>query len=309
MIDTKGNVTLNPVNDAFSGDVPRAALTVDGTQFYMVGNSDSTIYSDGTGPGNSIGIRYMTIGSDFSVQLGNYYASDRPDESAVNHVKDNNWRGLAIYNGNLYVAKGSGGNGDNGVFLVSGTAAGLPTSSGMTITQMFGSPATDPVSGAAGIYTPYGFWFADANTLYVTDEGNINTDKSGNLIPDPLAGLQKWTRGSDGKWKLAYTLQKGLNMGTWENVPGYPYPTTTYGLRAVTGKLNIDGTVTLYALTFQYSNISKGTADPNKLVTITDYISAQTLPSAESFSVLQVAEPGQALRGLAWSPIGRRLVC
>jgi hypothetical protein len=268
----------------------------------MVGNSDSTIYSDGSGPGNSIGLRYMSLGSDYSVQVGNYYASDRPDETSANHVKDNNWRGLAIYNGNLYIAKGSGGNGDNGVFQVTGTGSGLPVTSGASFMQLLGGPATDPTSGAAGIYTPYGFWFANDKTLYVADEGNIVTDKSGNLVPDPLVGLQKWIQGSDGTWKLAYTIQNGLNMGTWENVTGYAYPTTTYGLRALTGKLNPDGTATLYALSFQYSSISKGTADPNKLVMVTDPVSAATLPTADSFSVLQVAEPGQVFRGIAWAP-------
>jgi len=312
LVSADGTVTLNPVNNAYSGDVPRAALTVDGTQFYMVGNADSTLYDDGSGPGNSIGLRYLTIGSDVSVQLANYFASDRTDETPINHVKDNNWRGIAIYNGKLYVSKGSGGNGDNGVFVVSGSGNDLPVASGNTISQMFGSPATDPVTKAASIHTPYAFWFANPSTLYVVDEGNIDTDpKTGNLIPDPMAGLEKWIL-SNGVWKLAYTLQAGLNMGAWENVDGYPVSTTTYGLRDLAGKVNPDGTATIYALTFQYSSMSNGTPDPNKLVAITDVISAQTTPTFpatdfratayERFTVLQVAPPGQAFRGIAWAP-------
>jgi hypothetical protein len=31
-------------------------------------------------------------------------------------VKDSNFRGIGIFNGHLYVSKGSGGNGDDGVF-------------------------------------------------------------------------------------------------------------------------------------------------------------------------------------------------
>ena len=195
MIGANRSVTLNPVNDAYSGDVPRAALTVDGTQFYMVGNSDGTIYDDGTGPGTSIGIRYAPIGSATTIQLANYFANDRPDQTPANHVKDNNFRGLGIYRGNLYVSKGSGGNGDNGLFRVfNGTSSdGLraPTTGNM-VTQLFGSAATDPVSKAASIHTPYGFWFANDTTVYAADEGNITTDSKGALIVDPLAGLQKW---------------------------------------------------------------------------------------------------------------------
>jgi hypothetical protein len=301
MIGADGTVTLNPVNNAYSGDVPRAAITIDGSQFYMVGNSDATIYDDGTGPGTSIGLRYLSIGADVSVMVSNYFASDRPDETAANHVKDNNWCGIAIYKGKIYVAKGSGGNGDNGVFVVSGADT---TASGNTITQLFGSPATDPVSKAASIHTPYGFWFANDTTLYVADEGNISTDpKTGALIPDPLAGLQKWIVGGDGKWTLAYTLQSGLNIGTLETVAGYPVQTTTYGLRNLTGQWNADGTATIYAVSGQYSSMSSGTPDPNKLVAITDTISATTLPASEQFTVLQVAPAGQAFRGVAWAPV------
>jgi hypothetical protein len=178
---------------------------------------------------------------------------------------------------------------------------------------MLGSPATNPVSGANSIHTPYAFWFADPSTIYVADEGNIATDaKTGALVPDPLAGLQKWILGSDGTWKLAYTLQAGLNIGQLENVDGYPVSTTTYGLRGLTGVVNPDGTATLYAVSAQYSSKSNGTPDPNKLVAITDVISAQTLPTFpatdfrattyERFTVLQVAPPGQAFRGVAWAP-------
>jgi hypothetical protein len=167
-------------------------ITVDGTQFYMVGNADSTTNDDGRGPGNSIGVRYGLLASDDSFALGNYFANDRPDETATNHLKDNNFRGICIYNGNLYVSKGSGGNGDNGVFLVhNGAGDGLPAAPSNTITQLLGSPATDPVCKAASIHTPYAFWFANDNTMYVADEGNVATDSKGNLVPDPLAGIQK----------------------------------------------------------------------------------------------------------------------
>ena len=109
-------------------------------------------------------------------------------------MKDNNFRGIAIFDGDLYTSKGSGGNGDDGIFQVhNGTGNGLPTGTGNTITKLLGDPATDPITQASSPLTPFGFWFANPTTLYVADEGNPNTDSNGNLIPDPMAGLQKWS--------------------------------------------------------------------------------------------------------------------
>jgi hypothetical protein len=69
MISADGSVLLQPEAKAYSGDNPRAVITVDGTQFYMAGNSDSTIYKDGTGPATTIGARYATPGSNSSYEL------------------------------------------------------------------------------------------------------------------------------------------------------------------------------------------------------------------------------------------------
>jgi hypothetical protein len=87
-------------------------------------------------------------------------------------------------------SQGSGSNGDNGIFRV---GSGLPTSTGNTIDLVLGGPATDPVSGEATAFTPFGFWFANPTTLCIADEGNPNTDEDSNIIVDPMAGVQKWT--------------------------------------------------------------------------------------------------------------------
>ncbi len=308
LISANGSVTLQPESNAYSGDNPRAVISVDGTQFYMAGNSDSTIYKDGTGPGTTIGARYGTPGSNTSYQLGVYFASDRPDESAKQHVKDNNFRGIGIFNGNLYVSKGSGGNGDDGIFQVeNGTGNGLPTGTGNTIVKLLGAPATDPTTGNPSPYTPFGFFFANPTTLYVADEGYANLDTNGNLIPDPLAGFQKWSL-VKGAWQLDYIIQDGLNLYQAANISGYPVPTYTYGLRNLTGKVNReDGTVTIYAITAQYSSISGGEPDPTNLVVVTDPISAKTLTCAhhnrfDHFVTLQNSGYGQVFRGVAFAP-------
>ncbi len=45
LIGSTGLVSLTQEENAFSGDNPRAAITVDGSEFYMAGNSDSTTYT------------------------------------------------------------------------------------------------------------------------------------------------------------------------------------------------------------------------------------------------------------------------
>ena len=307
LVGADGSITLQNESNAYSGDNPRAVISVDGTQFYMAGNSDSTITS-GTGPGTTIGARYGTPGSNESIQLGVYFASDRPDETAKQHVKDNNFRGIGIYNGNLYVSKGSGGNGDDGIFQVqNGTGNGLPTGTGNTIVHLLGEPATDPTTGNSAADVPFGFFFANPTTLYVADEGYPNVDANGNLIPDPRAGLQKWSL-VNGTWQLDYIITDGLNLLQPVNISGYPAPTYTYGLRNLTGKVNReDGTVTVYAITSQYSTFSSGEPDPTNLVVVTDRISATTQNThhygLDHFVTLQNSGYGQVFRGVAFAPV------
>ncbi|HEY1627904.1 MAG TPA: hypothetical protein VGG16_29360, partial [Streptosporangiaceae bacterium] len=99
------------------------------------------------------------------------------------------------------------------------------------------------------------------------------------------AGLQKWVfSGTAGQWQLAYTLQAGLNLGKPYPVRGYPngvnsatnlpWSRATDGLRNLTGRVNPDGTVTIWAITSTVSGGGDQGADPNKLVEVTDKLSA-----------------------------------
>ncbi|HXZ00980.1 MAG TPA: hypothetical protein VEI03_13340 [Stellaceae bacterium] len=333
LVKYDGTFLVQNENDAYSGDNPRGAISIDGTQFYMAGNADSTENKTTpvTGPGTTIGARLGHPGSSSSIQLGTYLATDRPDESAKQHIKDNNWRGIGIFNGNLYVSKGSGGNGDDGVFQVEdGTGNGVPTGGTTnTIVQLLGTQATNPITGASSPLTPFGFFFADANTLYVADEGNstITTTEPGgtvissttsdgtttytDLVSDPLAGLQKWSL-IGGVWTLDYVLQDGLGLNQPVDVPGYGVPTYTTGLRNLTGRVNGEGTVTIYAITAQTSSISGGEPDPTRLVAITDRLAATSLPlppeggfpddGLETFVTLQASRSGEVFRGVAFAP-------
>jgi hypothetical protein len=155
-----------------------------------------------------------------------------------------------------------------------------------TIVQLLGNYATNPTTNAPSLLTPFGFFFANPTTLYVADEGNstitLPTDSQTEttLTTDPLAGLQKWVLvpGSSPYWQLVYVITDGLQINQPQNVKGYGVPTFTTGLRNLTGKVNGDGTVTIYAITAQTSTVSGGEPDPTKLVAVTDEIAATQLP-------------------------------
>jgi hypothetical protein len=164
---------------------------------------------------------------------------------------------------------------------------------------------------------PFGVFFADAKTLYVSDEGNGTTTFSGNTFTaaaaQTTAGLQKWVLNEATKtWTLAYTLQAGLDLGAPYKVKGYPtglnaptglpWSPATDGLRNITGRVNDDGTVTIWAITSTVSGGGDQGADPNKLVMITDKVAATTLPAKETFSTVRTAKSGEVLRGVSFTP-------
>jgi hypothetical protein len=166
---------------------------------------------------------------------------------------------------------------------------------------------------------PFGIWFANANTLYVADEGNGETTYSASkneyteAAAQTTAGLQKWVFDSTaGEWQLAYTLQSGLNLGKPYTVPGYPtgdnaatglpWAPATDGLRNIDGRVNPDGTATIWGITSTVSGDGDQGADPNRLVSIADHLGASTLPSSESFTTVRSAGNGEVLRGVSFTP-------
>src|SRR6202789_160677 len=224
--------------------------------------------------------------------LGKKGADDKPG-------KDDNFRGITEFNGALYFTKGSGSNGVQTVYTVvntaqspaefvpapnSGPAAGnvLPTvaNAGQQAVVILNGFPTDSARASladgtsGGDFTPFAMFFANDHTLYVTDEG------TGNSADAAHAGLEKWILGSNGTWTLAYTLTSGLFDKVDRNLVGFggPYPNvTTSGLRNLTGLVNRDGTVALWAATSTNSTSGDTGADPNRVVEITDEGAATAL--------------------------------
>jgi hypothetical protein len=166
---------------------------------------------------------------------------------------------------------------------------------------------------------PFGLWFADAKTLYVADEGNgtstfsAATGKYTAAANQTTAGLQKWVFDDGlGAWKQVYVLTAGLDLGVPYTVDGYPtgqnpktglpWSPATDGLRNITGRVNRDGTATVWGITSTVSGNGDQGADPNKLVMISDKLAATSLPAGESFATLQTARFGEVLRGVSLTP-------
>lgn len=307
-VSSAGNFTATTTN-AYSGNNGRAAVAANGL-YFMVGNA-------GNGNGSAqvtaaTGVQVATPGVNATASapgtqaVGSFnitqngYAADKT-------AKDNNFRGLTVYNNTLYISKGSGSNGINTVYQV-GASGSLPTLANAAAAPIAVLPGFPTVlaKSVTGVSHPFGLWFANATTLYVGDEGDgVLADLTNGI--DPNSGLQKWILVS-GTWKLAYTLKTGLNLGVnytpTDGLGNNYFPTATDGIRNITGQINGDGTVTLYAVTSTVSASGDQGADPNKLMAITDTLSYTTATQAanESFSTLRMAGYGEVLRGVSFTP-------
>lgn len=341
-VDANGHIQITDGN-AYSGNNGRAAIKANGL-YYLTGNDNNGGLSSAQLTTTQVGVNLITsTGAELLVpgqppplppginKLGEFaitqvgYAA--PDKAG----KDNNFRGLTIFNNTMYVTKGSGGNGINTVYQV-GNPGVLPVGAtaqlaALPITVLPGFPTSlasgvDQKGNPAPIAFPFGIWFADANTLYVCDEGDgtlVTPAVNGNVADaasQATAGVQKWTL-SNGTWHLAYVLQNGLDIGVPYSVANYPAALNpaTGGCRNLTGKVHGNGTVDIYAVTSTISASGDQGADPNKLVKVTDLLRATTLPRADGghdgdssigrFVTIRSAQAGEVLRGVAFAPQDR----
>jgi hypothetical protein len=232
--------------------------------------------------------------------------------------KDTNFRGLTIYNNTLYVSKGSGGNGINTVYQA-GTPGTLPTGTAADLATVPLNilPGFSNTEASTSTNFPFGMFFANATTLYVCDEGDgaLVSPVNGNVADAPsqaTAGLQKWVL-QNGTWTMIYVLQSGLNIGIPYSVDHYPaaIDPATGGCRNIAGRVNGDGTVTIWAITSTISANGDTGADPNKLVKVRDVISATTLHTGDGtdrddhigvFRTIRSARAGEVFRGVALAP-------
>jgi hypothetical protein len=104
-----------------------------------------------------------------------------------------------------------------------------------------------------------------------------------------------------------YVIQNGLNLGVPYSVPNYPasIEPATGGCRNIIGVVHDDGTATIYAITSTISLNGDNGADPNRLVEVTDLISA-TQPATngylDTFVTIRSAGAREAFRGVSLAP-------
>ncbi len=155
-------------------------------------------------------------------------------------------------------------NGDLYYSQSSGTTRGIFKITGQPTS---GTNTATNLFNAGGSASTYDFAFAAPDVVYLADDRTTTTLNTG--------GIQKW-KNISGVWTLLYTITGG----------------STAGDRALALTLSGDN-VGLYAVTAD--------ASANKLVTITDSLSATTL-GLNTFTTLATAGTNTAFRGVDFAP-------
>jgi len=315
-VDRSGQFSYTPTVN-YGGNNGRSALLGSNGLYYTVGNANNgnaTQFgssNNGTNPDvtETTGLEVVkpidarvasaAIPAGNSAEVDPLIQYQFPNTKPDKPGKDDNYRGLTEFGGALYFTKGSGSNGMDTVYTVNAlpTVANAAT---QTISVVPGFP-TDSARATGGDYTPFAVFFANPTTMYVTDEGTGSA-----LDLSTHAGLEKWSL-VNGSWQLDYVLTNGLIGAVDGNLvgPDGQYPAvTTIGLRNLTGVVNDDGTVTLWATTSTSSASGDNGADPNKVVEITDQLAATTLTTGgvakEAFRTVAGPTYGTAYRGVAY---------
>jgi hypothetical protein len=350
-LDDNSNFSFTETN-AYSGNNGRAAIlnNSNGADFiYTAGNAGDGANPQPTGVVLGAGAQFIVPSSapesfqnvmaptplaSFSVTL----LGDKADKIG----KDDNFRGLTIFNNVVYFTKGSGSNGVDTVYFVDTTGIACPKGVGvpavgapLPISPLPVNLSTLQTAGLsnnmcilAGFPTvlaktatapaaPFGLFFANADTLYVADEGDgfsSDTTLYTHAAAQTTAGLQKWVfNDTTQTWSLAYTLQTDLGLGTPYTVNKYPtgnnpatnlpWSPATDGLRNITGTVD-GGTATIYAITSTISGNGDTGADPNRLVAITDKVdnTDTTKAAKEKFTIVRKADFAEVLRGVSFTP-------
>ena len=351
-VDSNGHFTFTETN-AYSGNNGRAAIlnNTDGANvIYTAGNAGNGANPQPNGVILGAGAQFIVpTATPESFQtpgtpapLASFSVTELGDK-ADKIGKDDNFRGLTIFNDVVYFTKGSGSNGVDTVYFIDTTGTACPKGVGIpaagaklpisplaydpTKLQTTGLPndmcilagfPTALAKTANPVAAPFGIWFANADTLYVADEGDGytgGTDLYTHAAAQTAAGLQKWVFNSTtNTWSLAYTLQTGLELGVPYTVNGYPtgnnpatnlpWTPATGGLRNITGHVGRDGKVTLWAITSTISGNGDVGADPNRLMVVRDRLTNTdpTVAAKEKFVVLRQAEFAEVLRGVSLTP-------
>lgn len=302
------NITSTAIN-AYSGNNGRGAVLANNGNVYTVGNASNSNNRDPLATGtvfstlsDNTGVQLIASGSSGAISVvvavnGTFGANNGYQRgfsvaqlgvAADKTAKDDNFRGITLFDNTLYVTKGSGGNGVNTVYQV-GSGGTLPTAGTTGISVLPGFPTLTAAGGLDTSTHPFGLWFGDAGTLFVADEGD------GTRPGGASAGLGEYKL-INGTWKKVATFASGLtDQASYRQ--GLGWDISTDGLRNLTGQKNAGGSFQLWATTATTSSDTGHDlgADPNELVTVT--VNADGTASA--FDVLELAAAGERIGGVA----------
>jgi len=243
-VDVAGNADTT-TRFAGNGTTPRSVVSTNGIDMWWSSDTGSDIG----------GVNYVTLGS-----------TTKGTRIVNNSTAPYSTRTLEIFGGQLYASSNvatptSPAVSFRGVYSL---GSGLPTTGPAAGTMIVGGGA----SNSGIIDSPFDFFIADANTIYVADD-----DSSAPIT----GGLQKWLF-SSGSWSKVWTA----------------VPAGATGMRGLTGVVT-GSSVQLFGITA----MATGTA-ANDLVALSDSLAGTLAPS---FTTLATAPANYVFRGVALTPV------
>jgi hypothetical protein len=271
--------TSTAFNNIYNTNNTRGVYTQNGTTMYLSGQ--------GAGVGDEGGLYFTNVGNNNTAGG----TSATPIFNVVSTRTVSEWNidaahGVATTTPNLYYAadqnsskKGT----QTGLFEYSGT----PTTSEGSNTGTRITPVSGTVNGQSVNFSPEGYFFANATTLYIADTGD---PKAGGI---GAGGIQKWLfNGSS--WQLAYVVPNPSYFVSPSQATGASSGET--GMESLAGQV-VNGQVSLYATSY-----TAGDANPNGLYGVIDNLSATSLPGGEAVVQLAASTSDMNFKGVAIVP-------
>ncbi len=267
-ISTGSVNTKTVLDDIYSTNNARSIYSPDGSNLYLSGQA--------VGVGDEGGLYYTPVGDNTTAGgsaptlIFNAVSTRTVSESTVNATTGTVSTAPNLYYSADQNSKSKGT--QTGIFEYSGT----PTSTQGSNTGIRITLASGTVNGQAVNFSPQGFFFANATTLYVADTGDPKAGGKGD------GGIQKWSFSSAGQaWTLDYTLKPSFAVGSTES-----------GFEAIAGQV-VNGLVDLYAVSYTTTDNA-----PDGLYGVTDVLSNTTAAQAAGETVVQLAAsaPDQGLQ-------------
>lgn len=277
-VDALGNVnTTTVMNNAYSGDNIRSAVSSNGQQFWTSGNIAGNA-QNATG-----GVRYAELGGSTSIQI---------DGAGGAGLLTSNINRVDIQNGQLYASTRQ--NANNGIWaLGTGTPTGAVDATRLFNYNTLVSAATGRTvasgnnqNSATLFQGPYDFFFSNDNTVYVADS---------------ILGISKFTR-TGSLWGYSYTFAR---TGGVQNDGSNGQAKQAGGATGLAGMVLANGGVMLFGTGGFSGTPVDGTLDTfggNYLFSIED-----TGANAE-LNILDIAGANEHFKGVALAPLAATVI-